>query len=233
MFSIIHGNRIEALAEQLLADPARRDTDVLRPETLIVPNLGMARWLKDRNALRMGYVRTSSPYLGEFIWKSFSALLPDVPARSPFDPEVIAWRVFERLGALPEVPEYGPLAAYVTHGDPEGRMRLASRIARLFDQYPRVPARLAVRLGKGPAARARQRDMPRGATPSTPGPHCDAGLDQLEREGHRVMGVLLHRCTLFRGHVEGQIDRMADVARAHAVERDAGHVGQRLRIQIG
>ena len=29
-----------------------------------------------------------------------------------------------------------------------------------------------------------------------------------------------------------KFDRMADVARAHAVERDAGHVGQRLRIQI-
>lgn len=41
MFSILHGNRIEALAEQLLADPARRDTDILRPETLIVPSLGL------------------------------------------------------------------------------------------------------------------------------------------------------------------------------------------------
>jgi exodeoxyribonuclease V gamma subunit len=136
MFSIIHGNRIEALAEQLLADAARRDTDVLRPETLIVPSLGMARWLKDRIALRDGVcANVECPYLGEFIWKSFSALLPDVPARSPFDPEVIAWCVFERLGALPEVPEYGPLAAYITHGDPQGRMGLACRIARLFDQY--------------------------------------------------------------------------------------------------
>ena len=116
MFSILHGNRIEVLAERLLADPARRDTDVLRPETLIVPSLGMARWLKDRIALRDGVcANVECPYLGEFIWKSFSALLPDVPARSPFDPEVIAWCVFERLGALPEVPEYGPLAAYLCH----------------------------------------------------------------------------------------------------------------------
>ncbi|MDQ3582401.1 MAG: hypothetical protein M3495_12705 [Pseudomonadota bacterium] len=42
-------------------------------------------------------------------------------------------------------------------------------------------------------------------------------MDELEREGHRFMEILLHRCALFRGHVEGQIDRMADVARAHAV----------------
>ncbi|MGH8478668.1 MAG: exodeoxyribonuclease V subunit gamma [Gammaproteobacteria bacterium] len=136
MFRIIHGNRLEGLAERLLADPARYDTDVLEPETIIVPSLGMARWLKDRIALHDGVcANVHCSYLAEFLWRSFSALLPDVPARSPFDPEVIAWYVFERLGALPEVPEYGPLAAYVTHGDPQSRMGLASRIARLLDQY--------------------------------------------------------------------------------------------------
>lgn len=136
MFSIIHGNRIEALAEHLLSDPARRDMDVLRPETIIVPSLGMARWVRNRIADSDGVcANVQCSYLAEFLWKSFSALLPDVPARSPFDPEVIAWCVFERLGALPEVPEYGPLAGYVTHGDPRGRMGLACRIARLFDQY--------------------------------------------------------------------------------------------------
>ncbi len=120
MFRIIHGNRLEGLADRLLADAsshknaAREDTEVLQPETLIVPSLGMTRWLKARIALCDGVcANVQRAYLAEFIWRSFSALLPDVPARSRFDPDVIAWRLFERLGALPQIPEYGPLAAYV------------------------------------------------------------------------------------------------------------------------
>ena len=233
MFSIIHGNRIEALAEKLLADAssnknsAHRDTDVLRPKTIIVPSLGMARWLKDRTALREGVcANVECPYLGEFIWKSFSALLPDVPARSPFDTEVIAWRVFSASGRCPRCrirPARGlcnPRQSTGPHG-----ARVPHRAA--LRPVPRIPARLAACLGKGPAARARQRRRHAARSDSfSAGPalRCGSGPTRTRRSPrHARFFSMAVRC--FTVTSQGQTHRTAHVARAHAaVERDAGTV---------
>jgi exodeoxyribonuclease V gamma subunit len=61
-------------------------------------------------------------------------VFPEVPRRSAFDPEVLAWRVLEALPRI-DVLEGAALAANWKAADAAGRYELAWRVADVFDQY--------------------------------------------------------------------------------------------------
>jgi exodeoxyribonuclease V gamma subunit len=136
--SIRFDNRLDRLADALierLSRPAQGDPLALHP--VIVPSLGVGRWLQQRVAVGTGVCARLEPELpGRLLWHWLRDLLPGLPARSPFEPEVVRWRLLAIFDALPEdVREIAPLRERVAGAPSRQRLAVASELAGLFDRY--------------------------------------------------------------------------------------------------
>lgn len=134
MLNLYQSNMLDALLRLYLAvrEPA---SDPLIPETLLVPSQGMQRWLQLELAREQGIAANLDFKLpASFVWQLITRVFPEVPRRSAFDPEVLAWRVLEALPRIGEL-EGAALAANWKAADAAGRYELAWRVADLFDQY--------------------------------------------------------------------------------------------------
>jgi exodeoxyribonuclease V gamma subunit len=136
MLRLTESNRLEALAERLVAALDVRSSTPLVPETVVVPNFGMARWLSLAIARAHGVcanVRFVLP--AAFVWEVLGRVVGPRAEIDVFDPAVLAWRVFEVLGRLEPEPRFAALAEYVATPSDRPRYELARRIAGVFDQY--------------------------------------------------------------------------------------------------
>jgi exodeoxyribonuclease V gamma subunit len=140
MLAVVQSNRLEALADALVdvvrVPPAGRGP--LEPETIVVQNAGMGRWLSQQLARRLGLcanVRFRFP--AAFLWDAARAFLADVPEASPLEPAVATWHLTALLRevAAGDDPRFAPLRAYLAAGDERQGFELARRIADVFDQY--------------------------------------------------------------------------------------------------
>jgi len=136
MIVIHQGNRLESLAEDLVERLRRWPAGPLAPRWVVVPNPGMGRWLVQHMALRTGVAANLDlPLPASFFWRVLRAWLPDEVV-SPFDRDVLHWRIMDVLMHAHERPVFAPLRRYVEGGKPAPRLfQLAGRIADLFDQY--------------------------------------------------------------------------------------------------
>ncbi len=137
MMQIYHSNRAERLVERLVQIVSLPAADPLAPETVVVQNPGMARWLAQELALRTGIAANLEfPLPASFAWRVQTAWLPSWPQEDGYDRERLHWRI---LGLLPRFlarPAFADLARYLQ--DDESGLKayqLAGRIAEVFDQY--------------------------------------------------------------------------------------------------
>jgi exodeoxyribonuclease V gamma subunit len=141
----------QKLAEILFAGSAR--SDPFAEETVIVPDQGLARWLRLTLADLAGFCPALDlPYPGAFLYRYVfdpmtdeaagpSSLLPS-PSQPlggcendlPFAPATVEWRILALLSRLEREPGFGRVRAF-TGGDAFRRWQLAGRLARLFDRY--------------------------------------------------------------------------------------------------
>lgn len=139
---VLHGNRLESLAQVLLAWLARNPLAPLEEETLLVPSNGMAEWLKMAMAESLGVsaaVRIELP--ARFVWRLGRSCLgrDAVPTLLPLDEQPLTWRLMSLLPGF--VGEGGPgevvrpLRDLLGDGSPAPRLALSQRVADLFDQY--------------------------------------------------------------------------------------------------
>ena len=137
--TVITGHRLEALFEALCerlhaAPPAPMET-----ETVLVPALGVARWLELRLADRLGIAAGfQMPFLGAWLHR-LTAPTGGLDA-DPFGKDVLAWRVWRLLDerAHEAVPErrFGAASDYVQDDlDGRKRLQLCQRISACFDDY--------------------------------------------------------------------------------------------------
>ncbi|MBW1818371.1 MAG: exodeoxyribonuclease V subunit gamma [Deltaproteobacteria bacterium] len=130
-------NRLEVLARRLADTLAAPLGSPLEPEIIIVQSKGMERWLSMQLARRHAICANYGfPFPNAFIQELFTRLDPDLPERSPFAPDVMAWKFMELVPACLDRPGFDVLRAYL--GDaPEGlkQYQLCRRIADTFDQY--------------------------------------------------------------------------------------------------
>ena len=136
--SIRFDNRLDRLADALIeriARPAPGDPLALHP--VIVPSVGVGRWLQQRVALGTGVCARLEPELpGRLLWRWLSELLPGLPERSPFEPEAVRWRLLAIFDTLPEdLPELAPLRERVAGAASRQRLAVATELAGLFDRY--------------------------------------------------------------------------------------------------
>lgn len=144
MLAVVQSNRLEALADALV-DVVRRPPPPsgvargpLEPETIVVQNAGMGRWLAQQLARRLGLcANVRFPFPAAFLWDAARAFLADVPEASPLEAAVATWHLTALLRdvAADDDPRFAPLRAYLAAGDERQAWELARRIADVFDQY--------------------------------------------------------------------------------------------------
>jgi exodeoxyribonuclease V gamma subunit len=139
---ILHGNRLESLAETVFAWLAGHPLAPLEEETWLVQSNGMAEWLKMQLAGAQGLCAATRMELpARFLWRAWRAVLgrSAVPAQSPLDKQALTWRLMRLLPTLAEAPgfqpQFEPISGFLGAGDAARRLQLASRLADLFDQY--------------------------------------------------------------------------------------------------
>ncbi len=134
MLHVYQSNRVEILAQRLSSLCSEQPLNALAPETVVVPNVGVGRWLKLRLADAAGICANVQCQLpGAHAWSLFRRLFDDLPEHSPFDRGVLAWRLLAILSRGPT--GFAEPDHYLAAADPGMRFEFAVRLAELFDQY--------------------------------------------------------------------------------------------------
>ncbi len=145
-FMVVHGNQLEDLRDLTVEWLKRHPLGPLENETILVQSNGIAQWLKLALAADTreegggcGIAAALDMQLpGRFAWQAYRAVLGDghVPDRSPFDKELVTWRLMRLVPALLDRPEFEPLRRFLRDdSDMRKRHQLAERLADLLDQY--------------------------------------------------------------------------------------------------
>jgi exodeoxyribonuclease V gamma subunit len=130
-------NRLEILADRLAEVLAVPPASPFESEVILVQSKGMERWTSLQLARRLGIcANVRFPFPNHFVQDLFRQVVPDLPDRSPFDPDVLTWRILGLLPLLLDRPAFEPLRRYLGKDAPElKRFQIAARIADTFDQY--------------------------------------------------------------------------------------------------
>lgn len=139
MFRLYHSNDLEVLKELLLREIRQNPPGVFDHEQILVQSQGMAHWLKLQLADGLGVAaQIDFPLPSAYVWKVFNTLKPELPERSHFEKQAMAWKLMRLLPELASQPE-AECAAIATYlnDDPHGLKlyELAHEIADVFDQY--------------------------------------------------------------------------------------------------
>jgi len=123
----------DALGERLRAQVRGNP---LTPARVLVPQAGLKRWLQVHLAEKFGVIANvefRAP--AEFAWDLLRAAQPELPWRSPFEPDVLRWHVHALLGESLEAAALAPLREYLrSDGDPLRRYALAGELSHVFER---------------------------------------------------------------------------------------------------
>jgi exodeoxyribonuclease V gamma subunit len=135
--TLFTSNRLEVLVDllgEVISEPL---ASPLEKEVIIVQSKGMERWVSMELARRHGICANYRfPFPNAMLDEIFHLVLGAEMEVSPFDPDVMVWRIMRLLPDCLHRPGFEVLRGYLT-GD-AGRLKLyqlAERIADLFDQY--------------------------------------------------------------------------------------------------
>jgi exodeoxyribonuclease V gamma subunit len=129
-------NRLISLSEELAKLLAEPTDHAFREEVVVVPSLGLRRWLSLEIArINRVCANVSFPFVSDFI-DSLPAKLLTTGAKLPrIAPEEMTWAVHRILPGLLERKPFNAVRAYLSDSDPLKLFQLSERIAQLFDQY--------------------------------------------------------------------------------------------------
>ena len=137
-FRLYHSNALDVLAA-LLADELRAPAagqPLLAPDTVLIPQVAMRRWLQATLAQRHG-VAANLEFLtpGEFVTRALEANLGK--AGDDLDAAGLHWRLYAALTdpALLAKPALAQIAAYLGDSDPLKPWALAGELAAVFEKY--------------------------------------------------------------------------------------------------
>jgi exodeoxyribonuclease V gamma subunit len=137
-FRLYHSNALDVLAG-LLAEELRKDVPgqpLLAPDTVLIPQVAMRRWLQATLARRHG-IAANLEFLtpGEFVARALDANLGT--SADDLDLDTLHWRLHAALSdpALRAKPAMAQLATYLADGDPLKAWTLAGELANVFNKY--------------------------------------------------------------------------------------------------
>lgn len=133
MLHIHHSNRLERLADGLCGVIAAPVGAPLTPETILVPNPGMARWLSLAVAQRLGVAANlDCVFPAAFVWRVLRAQDPDLP---PVPPAEQGPLLFALLAAFQGAARPAELDHYLAGDDGLKAWQLARRLADCYQRY--------------------------------------------------------------------------------------------------
>ncbi|MCF6283413.1 MAG: exodeoxyribonuclease V subunit gamma [Candidatus Polarisedimenticolaceae bacterium] len=136
MLKLYQSNQLELLVDQLADLLPLTHGSPFQPESIVVPHLGMRRWLTLQLAQRLGIcANVEFPLPARLIWDLFRAVDVDLPEQSSFTPDILRWRILGLLPQLQQDSRFASINAYQQHVGELECYQLASRIAETFDQY--------------------------------------------------------------------------------------------------
>lgn len=225
---IFTSNRMERLADQLAMRIREPLDSPLAPEIVVVQSRGMERWVSMELARLNGISgNVRFPFPNAFLTTAFQAVSPGMPVPSPFDPDVLTFRLMGVIEEHADRPDFRPLVAFLAD-DPRGvkRYQLSRKIADLFDQYllfrPEMIERWEAGKLEGSEHQRWQALIWNELARLSPGLHRVAQrrrLVEAVRSGGRGLGGLPRRVSLFgvsylpRFHLEifAELARVLDV----------------------
>ena len=130
-------NRLERLSDAMAQGFRRPLADPFAAEAVVIPTLGLERWLTQQLALRQGIcANISFLFPQRFVAGLMDAALPGRAAARFYARENLAWRIMKLLPGLATRPEFADLQRYLEQPRPElRRFQLAGKISNSFDQY--------------------------------------------------------------------------------------------------
>lgn len=129
-------DRLDRLADALIDELSVAPAHPFAEDTVIVPGIGVGRWLQQRIAQRIGVsARLRIEFPGRFVWRSVRALMPELPAQSPFEPRIARWAILRLFDELPDGDECAALARRVGDASLADRLALADDVAAQFERY--------------------------------------------------------------------------------------------------
>jgi exodeoxyribonuclease V gamma subunit len=135
MFHLYQSDKLETLAERLACD-LDPPLPPFEPEIILVQSPGMGRWLSLRLAERLGIcAHLQFPLPAMFVWDLLRSVFGELPRRSPFSADVLAFRILDWLSRPENLARAPRLGAYLKDGDELRRFQLAARLGAVFDQY--------------------------------------------------------------------------------------------------
>jgi exodeoxyribonuclease V gamma subunit len=136
MLKLYQSNRLEQLADQLADLLPLCHRSIFTPDSIVVPHLGMRRWLTLHLAERLDIcANVEFPLPARLIWDLFRNAEVDVPEQSLFTPDILSWRILALLPQFKDDPRFAPITSYLQHTSELEQYQLACRIAEVFDQY--------------------------------------------------------------------------------------------------
>lgn len=137
MLQLHFANRLEALTARLLAQlDADAPADPFDAPQIVVPSAAVQRHLTLAIAARDGVAaHLGFAFLARWLWRQIARVVPAVAAESPFEPEVIAWRVYAAFGDADFTAPHPRLADWLAQADDVMRLDLARRAAGTLEQY--------------------------------------------------------------------------------------------------
>ena len=135
MLHVCLSNRLETLAEQFVERVDAAGVSVFEAPEVIVPSAAVRRWLKLAVARRHGIcANLRFGYLAQWLWEQIGRAVPGVTPQSPFEPQVLAWRIDALFGDAAWVDAQPRLRAWLAHADRAMRFELAQQVAGLVDR---------------------------------------------------------------------------------------------------
>ncbi len=136
-FNLFTSNRLEILAKQLARVIQTPLSTPFAPEIIVIQSRGMERWVSMELARLNGIsANCAFPFPNAFLEGIFKQLNPNLPDISPFDIDIMTFRLMNIISQSTALEGFDELKAYLTEDRHQLRLyQLASKIADLFDQY--------------------------------------------------------------------------------------------------
>ncbi len=173
--------------------------DPFAGEAMVVPTLGLERWLTQQLALRHGIcANISFLFPQKFVAGLMDAALPGRAAARFYARENLTWRIMKLLPELAARREFSEPRRYLEQPRPElRRFQLANKIASSFDQYLAFRPRMILDWERGGSAKDWQAILWRELTRSAPGPHPPALAEEFTAALRRGAAPLPERVSVF------------------------------------
>jgi exodeoxyribonuclease V gamma subunit len=135
--NIYTSNRLEILAERLSQMVKTPLSAALAAEIIVVQSKGMERWVSLEIARHNGIcANVRFPFPNSFLQEIAKQVLPEFPEPSPFEPEILMFKIMKILPGCTHLAGFEPLKTYLADDANQlKRLQLSSKLADILDQY--------------------------------------------------------------------------------------------------